>query len=216
MSQYEKTPLTRLKRLPKRSSHDRDTIHAILDEAMICNVGFVIDGQPCVIPTLIVRENDSVYIHGSRVSRMLKHLASGASACLTVTLLDGLVLARSGFHHSANYRSVVIYGQGTPLKGQRKGEVLDRFVESLIPGRLAEIRPATRKEINATTVIEFPLNEVSAKIRSGGPVDDAEDYDLPVWAGELPMTIKTGKPIADPLLRGEPPVPDYVKRYRRG
>ena len=179
-------------------------------------MGFILDDQPCVIPTLIIREGDSVYIHGSRVSRMLKHLALGAPVCITVTLLDGLVLARSGFHHSANYRSVVIYGNGTALSGERKSEILDRFVESLIPGRLSEIRPTTRKEINATTVIEFPLNEVSAKIRTGPPADDAEDYDLPVWAGELPLLMQPGKPVVDPLQRGNPAVPAYVKNYRRG
>ncbi len=215
MSDIPKTPLTSLKRLPKRGSYDPETIHAILDEAMICHVGFTLDDQPCVIPTLLIRQGDAVYIHGSRVSRMLKHLAGGAPACLTVTLMDGLVLARSGFHHSANYRSVVIYGCGNALKGERKREILDTFVESLIPGRLAEIRPATRKEVNATTVIEFSLDQASAKIRSGPPVDDAEDYDLPVWAGELPLSIKAGNPVTDPLLRGDLPVPDHIRHYKR-
>lgn len=210
MSRYRQTVRTRLKRLPKRASYDRETIHAILDEAMICHVGFVIGEQPCVIPTLLIRDGESVFIHGSRVSRMLQHLAGGAPACLTVTLLDGLVLARSGFHHSANYRSVVIYGQGVLVQGERKAEILDRFVESLIPGRLAEIRPATRKEVNATSVIEFPLEEVSAKVRSGPPADDDEDYDLPVWAGVLPLTLTPGEPVPDPLLRGDPPLPDYL------
>ena len=215
MTDYSRTSQTRLKRLPKRGHHDQETIHAILDEAMVCHLGFVLDEQPCVIPTLLIREANSVFIHGSRVSRMLKHLASGASACLTVTLLDGLVLARSGFHHSANYRSVVIYGNGVAVDGDRKREILDRFVESLVPGRLEDIRTATRKEINATTVIEFPLDEVSAKIRSGPPVDDDEDYDLPVWAGELPMELRPGPPIADPLLRGDPAVPEYLLNYQR-
>ncbi len=216
MSQYASTPKTRLGRLPKRGSYDPAVIHPILDEALVCHVGFVIDEQPCVVPTLHIREGNSVFIHGSRVSRMLKHLAGGAPACITVTLLDGLVLARSGFHHSANYRSVVIYASGRPVEGDRKWAILDRFVESVVPGRLADIRPATRKEMNATTVIGFPLDEVSAKVRSGPPVDDAEDYDLPAWAGVLPLSLAPGKPVEDPLLRGEPPLPDYIKSYRRG
>ena len=210
-----RTERTKIRRLPKRASYDRDTIYSIIDAALICHVGFTADGGPCVIPTAIARLDNDVYIHGSRVSRMLKHLAAGEKACIAVTFIDGLVLARSGFHHSMNYRSVVIYARGEPVTGQDKEKILDLFVERLIPGRSADIRPINRKELNATTVIKFPLTEVSAKIRAGPPVDDTEDYDLPIWAGELPLTLLAGKPIPDPALRQKLPIPRYVRRYKR-
>ena len=216
MNQYPPTKNTKLKRLPKRGDFDQNTIHQIIDQELICHVGFVIDGQPSVIPTAIIRIEHSIFIHGSRVSRMLKHLATGAPACITVTHLDGLVLARSGFHHSANYRSAVIYGCGKLVEKDCKQAILDAFVEGLVPGRLADVRPISRKELNATTVIEFALTESSAKIRSGGPEDDAEDYALPIWAGELPVQQKWGPAITDPKMTVDIAVPGYVKRYRRG
>lgn len=213
--EFQRTEKTRLGRLPKRGSYDRETVYRIVDEALICHVGFTLGGEPYVLPTAIARIDDTVYLHGSRVSRMLQHLATGAPACIVVTLIDGLVLARSGFHHSMNYRSVVIYGRGRVLTGAAKRTVLDTFVERLIPGRVADIRPITRKELNATTAIEYELNEASAKIRTGPPVDDAEDYDLPIWAGVLPLSLKPGRPVVDPDLKVDVPVPGYVRKYRR-
>lgn len=216
MPELATTAKTRLGRLPKRGSHDRKTIHRIIDEALICHVGFVVGGEPYVLPTAIARIDDAVYIHGSRVSRMLQHLSSGAPACIVVTLIDGLVLARSGFHHSMNYRSVVIYAEGRVVTGPAKRAVLDTFVERLIPGRGADIRPMTRKEMNATTAIRYELNEASAKMRAGPPVDDAEDYALPIWAGILPLSLEPGTPIVDPRLHSDVAVPGYVREYRRG
>lgn len=213
--EFQRTEKTRLGRLPKRGSYDRETVYRIVDEALICHVGFTLGGEPYVLPTAIARIDDTVYLHGSRVSRMLQHLATGAPACIVVTLIDGLVLARSGFHHSMNYRSVVIYGRGRVLTGAAKRTVLDTFVERLIPGRVADIRPITRKELNATTAIEYELNEASAKIRTGPPVDDAEDYDLPIWAGVLPLSLKPGRPVVDPDLKVDVPVPGYIRKYRR-
>lgn len=215
MNTFVKTAKTKIKRLPKRGSYDRETIYKIIDEALICHVGFTIDCEPYVVPTAIARVGNDIYIHGSRVSRMLKHLVQGEPACIVVTHLDGLVLARSGFHHSMNYRSVVVYGNGVPVTGPDKRNILDTFVDRLVPGRLADVRPINRKELAATTVIKFELNEVSAKIRSGPPADDMEDYALPIWAGELPFTMKKSKPITDPDMRMEVPVPAYVKRYKR-
>jgi nitroimidazol reductase NimA-like FMN-containing flavoprotein (pyridoxamine 5'-phosphate oxidase superfamily) len=213
--EFRKTKRTTLGRLPKRGSYDRDTIHRIIDEALICHVGFTEGDQPCVLPTALARIGDAVYIHGSRISRMLQHLASGAPACIVVTLVDGLVLARSGFHHSMNYRSVVIYGCGSVVTGPDKRMALDTFVERLVPGRVADIRPISRKELNATTVIRYGLDEVSAKIRQGPPVDDAEDYELPVWAGILPLRLEPGVPVADPDSRVDVRVPGYLKDYQR-
>lgn len=215
MTEFQKTEKTSLGRLPKRGSYDQKTIHGIIDEALLCHVGFTRGEQPCVLPTAVARIDNAVYLHGSRVSRMLQHLAAGAPACIVVTLVDGLVLARSGFHHSMNYRSVVIYGGGRPVDGPAKRTVLDAFVERLVPGRVADIRPITRKELDATMVVGYDLNEVSAKIRTGPPVDDAEDYSLAIWAGELPLSIQSGEPVVDPDLRVDVPVPDYVRHYRR-
>lgn len=215
MEVFTKTDKTRIRRLPKRGVYDKTTIYGCIDEALICHVGFSMDEQPFVIPTAIARIEDDAYIHGSRVSRMLKHLSTGAPACIVVTHLDALVLARSGFHHSMNYRSVVIFGNGVPVTGPRKRDVLDAFLERLIPGRVLDIRPINRKELAATTVVRFPLSEVSAKVRAGHPVDDNEDYDLPVWAGIMPLSLKPGKAEADPLMKMDVPVPAYVKNYTR-
>ncbi len=215
MNDYPRTQRSRLRRLPKRGSYDRERIHAIIDAALICHVGFIHEGEPAVVPTAIMRVEDAVYVHGSRVSRMMKTLASGAPACISVTHLDGLVLARSGFHHSMNYRAVIVYARGEPVRGDAKHALLDRFVEALVPGRLQDIRPPTRKELNATAVVRFPLSEVSAKRRSGPPLDDDEDYALPIWAGELPLAVVPGKPIPDPRLRSDVPVPAYIRRYPR-
>jgi len=209
-----KTPRTRIRRLPKRGVYDREAVYAMLDEALVCHVAFVVDGEPHLIPTAIARLGDHVYIHGNRASRMLRHLAAGASACIAVTHLDGLVLARSGFHSSMNYRSVVIYARGEPVSGPGKHSILDALVDKLVPGRAADTRPMTRKELAATTVIRFPLEEVSAKARSGPPADDAEDYGLPIWAGELPLGLEAGEPVADPNRRLDVPAPAYLRRPR--
>ncbi|HIG46221.1 MAG TPA: pyridoxamine 5'-phosphate oxidase family protein [candidate division Zixibacteria bacterium] len=217
MSQYEVTQKTKIKRLPDRAEYDRETIHGILDEALICHVGFVVDDQPYVIPTIHARVGDTLYLHGSAASRMLRTLGKGANACVTVTLLDGLVLARSAFHHSMNYRSVVILG---PLEEvidpDERNKVLDALVEHIIPGRLAEARRPTRKELKATTVVKIQISEASAKIRTGPPGDDDEDYDLPVWAGVIPLSLQPGKPISDPLLKEGIDMPDYVVKYAPG
>ena len=214
MSQYQVTQKTKIKRLPDRAEYDRETIHGILDEALICHVGFVMDGQPYVIPTIHARVGDTLYLHGSAASRMLRTLGKGANACVTVTLLDGLVLARSAFHHSMNYRSVVILG---PLEEvidpDERNKVLDAIVEHIIPGRLAEARRPNRKELKATIVVKIQISEASAKIRTGPPGDDDEDYDLPVWAGVIPLSLQPGKPIPDPLLKEGIDMPDYVIKY---
>jgi nitroimidazol reductase NimA-like FMN-containing flavoprotein (pyridoxamine 5'-phosphate oxidase superfamily) len=191
------TDRTRVRRLPKRASYDRETIHAILDEALVCHVGFVIEGAPVVIPTIHWREGDTLYIHGSAASRMLRTLRDGVEACVTVTLIDGLVLARSAFHHSMNYRSVVVFGTAREVNGEEKERSLQRLVEHIHPGRSAEVRPPNEIELKQTLVLALPLEEASAKLRAGGPVDDEEDYALPVWAGVVPLTLTRGEPIAD-------------------
>jgi uncharacterized protein len=206
----------RVKRLPARGSYDRETIDAILDEGMICHVGFVVDGQPYVIPTGYARVGDNVYIHGSSASRMLRRLAEGVDVCVTVTLLDGLVLARSAFHHSMNYRSVVILGRAELVDDHdEKNMALEAFTEHIIPGRWAEVRWPSELELKATTVLKLEIDEASAKIRTGDPKDDAEDYEMQVWAGVLPLLTVPGEPIAD--SKGDPTIepPEYVLNYRR-
>ena len=198
VSEQLKTPRTKLRRLPKRGAHDRATIDAILDEALISHIGFVHDGRPAVIPTLHARLGDKVLIHGSAASRMLRALATGIDLCLTATLIDGLVLARSAFHHSVNYRSVVLYGQARLItEPDEKEQALEAFTERLVAGRWAEVRRPTRKELKATTVLTLPIEEGSAKVRSGPPIDDEPDYALDVWAGVVPLTLTRGEPVQD-------------------
>jgi uncharacterized protein len=193
-----RTDRTKLRRLPKRGAHDRPTIDAILDEALISHVGFVHDGRPAVIPTLHARVGDEVLIHGSSASRMLRALATGVDLSLTATLIDGLVLARSAFHHSVNYRSVVLYGQAHLVtEPDEKEHALEAFTERLLPGRWAEVRWPTRKELKATTVLRLPISEGSAKVRTGPPVDDEPDYALDVWAGVVPLSLERGEPVPD-------------------
>lgn len=193
-----KTPRTKLRRLPKRGAHDRPTIDAILDEALISHIGFVHDGRPAVIPTLHARLGDEVLIHGSAASRMLRALAAGVEVCLTATLIDGLVLARSAFHHSVNYRSVVLYGTARLVEEpDAKEAALEAFTERLLPGRWADVRWPTRKELKATTVLTLPIEEGSAKVRTGPPIDDEPDYALDVWAGVVPLTLTRGEPVRD-------------------
>ena len=188
MDQFAATERTQVKRLPKRGVYDKAQVHAILDEGLICHVGFTVDGQTYVIPTGYVRVGDRIYIHGSPASRMLGALSNAIDVCLTVTLLDGLVLARSAFHHSMNYRSVVVLGKAQlvtdPLE---KMNALHAFVDHVVPGRWDEVRQPTEKELRATHVLALPLDEVSAKVRTGPPIDDEEDYALPVWAGVAPL-----------------------------
>jgi len=215
-STYTRTARSRVRRLPKRAVYDRDVVHAIIDDALICHVGFVVDGAPRVLPTAIARIDEAVYLHGNRNSVMLKTLETGAPACITVTHLDGLVLARSGFHSSMNYRSVVIHACGERVEGEAKEAALDALVESLIPGRGADLRPNTRKELNATTVLRFPLEEVSAKVRTGPPADDEADYAMDCWAGVVPFSLGVGAPVDDPRLKAGVRPPAYVRRYRRG
>src|SRR5436305_4782819 len=192
------TPRTTVKRLPKRAHYDRDTIYAIIDEALICHVGFVVDGAPVVIPTIHTRVGDTLYFHGSAASRMLRSLRDGVDACVTVTLLDGLVLARSAFHHSMNYRSVVVLGKGREVVDRaEKLRALDAIVEHVVLGRSAIVRPPNESEIRQTMVIAMPLAEASAKVRTGPPIDDEPDYALDVWAGVIPIRLQKGEPIQD-------------------
>jgi nitroimidazol reductase NimA-like FMN-containing flavoprotein (pyridoxamine 5'-phosphate oxidase superfamily) len=215
-NQIEQTERTRLRRLPKRGSFDRDTIYPILDEAFICHVGFVVDGQPYVIPTGYARIGDNLYIHGSSASRMLRNLAKGVDVCVTVTLLDGLVLARSAFHHSVNYRSVVILGKAELVEDtDEKNNALEAFTEHVIPGRWPEIRWPSELELKATSVPKLPIEEASAKIRTGDPKDDEEDYAMNIWAGVLPLTTSAGKPIDDSRLVNGLSVPDHVLNYKK-
>ena len=213
---FETTDRTTVRRLPKRAAYDRQTVYSILDEALICHVGFVVEGKPVVIPTIHARLNDRLYVHGSEASRMLRTLREGVDVCVTVTLLDGLVIARSAFHHSMNYRSVVVYGVATEVSDRgEKLTALETIVEHVVPGRSADARGPSEVELRGTIVLSLPLEEVSAKIRTGGPIDDDEDYALPIWAGEIPLNLTPGVPIGDSRLSPEVALPDYVARYRR-
>jgi len=177
----------RVKREPQRARYDRETVDAILDEALICHLGFAVDGRPYVIPTLHARVGDRLYVHGSAASRMLRHVSTGAEVCVTVTLFDGLVLARSVFNHSINYRSVVVLGTATNVEGDEKAAALQAFTEHVAPGRWDEARQPTEQELKATWILSLPLTEASAKVRSGPPEDDPEDLDFPVWSGVVPV-----------------------------
>ena len=213
---FTQTARTTLKRLPKRGSFERQTVCEILDEGFVCHVGFVADEHPFVIPTAYGRVGDEIYFHGSRASRMLKTLSEGADVCLTVTLVDGLVLARSAFHHSINYRSVVLFGRARVVESdEEKTRALEAFTEHVVPGRWREVRPPNAQELNATLVLTLPLAEASAKVRTGPPIDDEEDMSFPTWAGVLPLAISAGAPINDPQLDPATAVPDYVRNYSR-
>lgn len=212
MNRLAVTPRTRVKRAPKRAAFERETLYAIIDEALICHVAFVENGEPRSVPTAIVRIDDSVFLHGNRSSRMLRALEGGL-ACINVTHIDGVIVARSGFHCSMNYRSAVIYGKGEKIGGRQKRAVLDAFVEALIPGRVADVRDPTSQELRATSVLRFSLQEASIKVRAGGPIDAEEDYATPIWAGTIPLTVTAGKPI--PCERSLPgmTLPPYVRDY---
>jgi nitroimidazol reductase NimA-like FMN-containing flavoprotein (pyridoxamine 5'-phosphate oxidase superfamily) len=214
MENFQPTANTTLKRLPARGAFERATVYEILDAAFICHVGFVVNGQPFVIPTSYARIGDELFIHGSAASRMLRNLSEGIPVCVTVTLLDGLVLARSAFHHSINYRSVMVFGTAQLVTDeQAKFDALKAFTEHIIPGRWPEIRGPNAQELKATTVLALPLREASAKIRTGPPKDDNEDMAIPVWAGVLPLTVTPGEPMADPYLPDAIALPEHVKRY---
>lgn len=214
--QLNLTDKTRLRRLPKRGSYDVETIYGILDEGFVAHVGFAANGQTFVIPTGYARIGDRLLIHGSSISRMMRALAEEIEICVTVTLIDGLVLARSAFHHSMNYRSVVVFGAAKIISCENeKLEALRLFTEHIVPDRWREVRPPTANELKATTVLALPLREASAKIRAGNPVDDREDYELNVWAGVIPAAINFGEPIADAQLSREIKLPGYIAGYRR-
>lgn len=211
-----KTEKTKVKRAPKRGHYDFETIASILDEGLVCHVGFAVNDQPFVIPTAYGRSGEKVYIHGAGASRMIKSLDAGIAVCLTVTLLDGLVLARSAYHHSMNYRSVVLFGQAENVsEPEEKMVALRAFTEHVMKGRWNEVRSPNETELAATTVLSLPITEASAKIRVGPPIDDPADYDLPVWAGVLPLTQQPGIPIRDSQLPAEVALPDNVSAYRR-
>jgi nitroimidazol reductase NimA-like FMN-containing flavoprotein (pyridoxamine 5'-phosphate oxidase superfamily) len=210
------TTRTRVVREPQRAVYDRDTVYRILDEGFICHVGFAVDGQPFVIPTSYGRQDASLYIHGSAASRMLRQMKDGLSICVTVTLLDGLVLARSVFNHSMNYRSVVILGKATLVEDpEEKLEGLRSLSEHILPGRWDDARQPNEQELKATSLLRLPIDEFSAKVRTGPPIDDAEDLTFPTWAGVVPLEIKAGEPIKDPLLEPPRDVPEYARNYTR-
>ena len=207
---------TKIKRLPKRGVYDRDVINSILDEAFICNVGFVVDDQPYVIPTGFARIDNDLYIHGSSASRMLRTLSESVDVCVTVMLIDGLVLARSAFHHSMIYRSVVILGKAQIVDEKaEKDKALEALTEHIVPGRWADVRWPSELELKATTVLKLPIEEASAKIRTGGPIDDEEDYDMDVWAGVLPLSLTPSAVVPDERLKTGIAVPEYVESYTR-
>jgi nitroimidazol reductase NimA-like FMN-containing flavoprotein (pyridoxamine 5'-phosphate oxidase superfamily) len=205
-----------VKRKPQRAAYDRATIDSILDEGLICHVGFSVDGQTFVLPMIHVRVGDKVYLHGSPASRTLQALAQGAHACVTVTLIDGLVLARSAMHHSMNYRSVILFGKGSVVDDPaEKWAALEALTEHVVPGRWADARTPSKREMQQTLVVSVPIEEASAKIRTGPPLDDETDYELPIWAGVVPLQMVAGQPVCDPrLLPGLQP-PGYAIRYQR-
>ena len=216
MSSFTPTERTQVKRLPKRGMYDRETVFKILDEAFVCHVGFVVEGQPYVIPTNFGRVGETLYLHGSAASRMLRTLSEGIPVCVTVSLIDGLVLARSAFHHSVNYRSVVILGTARLVEDPtEKLEALRLFTEHIMKGRWEQIRWPTEQEMRGTTVLALPIEEVSAKVRTGDPKDDEEDYELPIWAGVLPLPVVPAAPVPDTRLKAGIAVPENVAKYAR-
>ena len=216
MTQYNKTEKNRIRRLPQRGHYDRETIYQILDEALICHVGFVQDNQPYVIPINFARVEDTIVLHGAKASRLLKHIEAGHPVCVEATIVDGLVLARSVFHHSVNYRSVVLFGRGRLIADEEeKLAALEAVTEHLIPGRWKEARLPSQKELNATSVVSIQIDEASAKVRVGPPVDEEEDYTLPVWAGILPLQELPLAPVRDALQSETVPMPVYVEHYSR-
>ena len=210
------TSRTRVIREPHRGVYDREIVYRILDEAFLCHVGFVIDSQPFVIPTSYGRKDANLYIHGSAASRMLRQMRESVPVCVTVTLLDGLVLARSIFNHSMNYRSVVILGKATLVDDpEEKLAALHVLSEHILPGRWDDVRQPNERELKQTSVLRVPIDEFSAKVRTGPPIDDEEDYSFPTWAGVIPLEMKPGRPINDPRLDPLRQVPEYATHYSR-
>jgi nitroimidazol reductase NimA-like FMN-containing flavoprotein (pyridoxamine 5'-phosphate oxidase superfamily) len=216
MNSFVPTGRTTLRRLPKRGVFERAEVYQILDEGFICHVGFIAEGKPVVIPTSYWRVEDDLYIHGSAASRMLTSLEDGLDVCVTVTLVDGLVLARSAFHHSINYRSVVAFGRAQVVAdADEKLRLVEYFTNHIIPGRWSEVRAPNDAELKATLVLKLPLKEVSAKVRTGPPIDDEEDYKLPIWAGVLPLLLIADHPVADDRVPIEISAPAYATGYSR-
>ena len=211
---FDKTTLNRVRRMPERGHYDADTIYPIIDAALICHLGFVEDGRPFVIPTMHARMGDALVLHGAKASRLLKHAAAGNDLCVTITILDGLVMARSVFHHAMNYRSAVLFGKGEliddPADRMHAFEVL---TEHIMPGRWADARLPNDQELSATTLVRMPINIASAKVRTGPPVDDDDDYVLDIWAGVVPIRQQMSTPLADPKRTHDVAVPGYVQRY---
>ena len=213
---FPKTDRNRVKRIPKRGHYGRETIYPILDAGFICHLGFVTpDGQPFVIPTAYGREGDRIYIHGATKSRMLVNAKTGIPVCLTVTHIDGLVLARSTFHHSVNYRSAVVFGKAKEIHGEEKEKALGVITDYILKGRWDESRLPNEKEMKATSVLAIDIEEASAKIRTGGPSDEKEDYELPIWAGVVPMKMVYGTPWPDPVLPKDIPISPSVLQLQK-
>ena len=211
-----RTARTRVVREPQRAAYDRDVAYQILDEGFICHVGFVVEGQPYVIPTGYARQNDLLYVHGSVASRMLRHAGSGIPVCVTVTLLDGLVLARSIFNHSMNYRSVVVLGTAISIEDrEEKLAALHALSEHILPGRWKDTRQPNEQELKATAVLQLPIDEFSAKVRQGPPIDDDADYGFPTWAGVIPLSTVSHQPLDDSRLLEGITAPEYAKEYSR-
>jgi len=208
------TARTRLRRLAARGAYDLETVKAVLDAQQVCHVAYVENGEPRVIPTLYLRRGDEVYLHGNRQSALLRHLAGGGLVALSTLTVDGVVVARSGFHCSMNYRSVVVFGHGEEVPAAAKAELLDAFVAALIPGHEAAVRAPTPQEVNATTVVRISLDEASTKIRTGPPVDAPEDLEADVWAGLIPLGTRAGEPVAAPDLKPGMAPPAYVRDYQ--
>ena len=204
---------SKVKRKPERGFYDTETINKIIDEALYCHVSFIQDDQPFIIPTIHARIDDQLILHGAKTSRLLKQISTGNEIAIAVTILDGLVLARSVFHHSMNYRSVIIFGKGVEITDDKqKMKALKAITDHILPGRWNDARKPNEKELKATSVISVKINEASAKIRTGPPKDEEEDYSLPVWAGVIPLTQKPSKPVDDPILKKGITIPEYISR----
>jgi nitroimidazol reductase NimA-like FMN-containing flavoprotein (pyridoxamine 5'-phosphate oxidase superfamily) len=215
-TEYEQTQRTRIYRKPGRGSYDRELVHSLLDEALTCHVGFVQDGQPFVIPTIHARVEETLFLHGAKGNRMLKALTDGTPCCVTVTLVDELVLARAALHHSLNYRSVMVLGSAHEVTDpDEKAEALRAVVEHIAPGRADEVRGPDETDLKSTKVLSMEIEEASAKVRTGPPVDEEKDLELPNWAGQLPLTSGTGDPVPTPDLGQDLPVPESVLGWKR-
>ena len=216
MQDFEKTKKTRVKQAPQRGHYDRETAYAILDEGMVCHIGIVVDGKPVVIPTVYWRDGDDLYFHGASKSRLILASREAEEICITVTLLDALVIARSGFHHSMNYRSVVMFGRAEQVTDDdEQFAALKIFMEGVAPGRWDELRAPNKQEMKATIIMRLPINEATSKIRSGPPIDDDEDMAADVWAGEIPIALTYGEPVPDPQLRAGIAVPGNLPSGKR-